>query len=130
MEEACDPATFSSQPVVRSHRGVCLLAHYRDTTRFEKCQCAWRDPEPTLAAAAEDHDIGLVFQELSDVCGENSRPVIGPGFGPVPRSPAARPQFDVAEPAEPLYLDVPPTVIDHRGRQLAHILRLVGGSYP
>jgi hypothetical protein len=120
VEEACDSATFRGQAVVRRQRGVGLLAYDRHSTCFEQRQRFWRDFKSAVAAAAEDHQIGLVVQQLSHVCAENAWSVIGAGFAPVPRSAATRPQLGVAEPAESLDLDEAPTVVDHPGRHLAH----------
>ena len=115
MEEACDAATFRGQAVVRRQRGVGLLAYDRHSTCFEQRQRFWRDFKSAVAAAAEDHQIGLVVQQLSHVCAENAWSVIGAGFAPIPRSAAARPQLGVTEPAESLDLDEAPTFVDHAG---------------
>jgi hypothetical protein len=73
-----------------------------------------------MAAAAEDHQFRLMVQQLSHVYAENAWLVIGAGFAPVPGSAAARPQFDIAEPAKSLYFNEAPTVVDHPGRRLDH----------
>jgi hypothetical protein len=120
MEKSCNSATFRCQPVVCRQRGISLLAQDRDATCFKQGKCLGRDTQAALAAAAEDHQIRLVVQQLCHVSAENAWSVICTGFAPIPRSPAAGLKFGVAEPAEPLYFDEAPTVFDHLGRRLAH----------
>jgi hypothetical protein len=120
MEKSCNSATFRCQPVVCRQRGISLLAQDRDATYFKQGKCLGSDIQAALAAAAEDHQIRLVVQQLCHVSAENPWSVICTGFAPIPRSPAAGPKFDVAEPAEALYFDETPTVLDHSGRRLAH----------
>jgi hypothetical protein len=130
VEEASNSATFRSQPVVRCKRGIRLLPDHRYTTCLKQRQRLWRNPEPAVATAAEDYQIRLVVQQLSNVCAKDSRPVVGARFAPVPRSSTTGPEFDVAEPAERLYLDEAPTVVDDPGRRVVHIRRLAGHVAP
>jgi hypothetical protein len=87
---------------------------------FKQGKCLGRDTQAALAAAAEDHQIRLVVQQLCHVSAENPWAVICTGFAPIPRSPAAGPEFDVAEPAETFYFYEAPIVLDDSGRRLAH----------
>jgi hypothetical protein len=116
------PATRRPSAASRLYvaRGISLLAQDRDATCFKQGKCLGRDTQAALAAAAEDHQIRLVVQQLCHVSAENAWSVICTGFAPIPRSPAAGLKFGVAEPAEPLYFDEAPTVFDHLGRRLAH----------
>jgi hypothetical protein len=120
MEKSCNSATFGCQPVVCRQRGISLFAHDRDAACFKQGKCLGRDTQAAVAAAAEDHQIRLVVQQLCHVTAENAWSVIRTGFAPIPRSPAAGPKLDVAEPAEPLYFDEAPTVLHHPGRRLVH----------
>ena len=92
-----------------------------DVTRFEKSKRRRFGIQPQLSPPAENDNPRIVFEQLLNVGRLNAGSVVRARFGPVPLTPATRPELCVDTLADVVDVEMTPTVGSHSGRSFVAV---------